>query len=142
MFSLKFTRLFALFIATIMLVPTAFAYKAEEGRAIQPRYNEIFSFTVNFDISSAGLASCYSSAETNLSSYSIDLNMQLQRSSNGRTWSTIREWSSQKIQITSVDKTYYVSPGYDYRIHVTATVTNSSGRVVETATRDSSIVSY
>lgn len=48
--------------------------------------------------------------------------MQLQRSSNGRTWSTVRNWSSSGTGSALLDKIYYVSPGYDYRLHVTATV--------------------
>lgn len=140
--SLKFTRIFALLIVFCMLTPAAFAHEADDDNSIHLRYNQIDYFTIEFTISPTGSASCYSLVGTKLSSYNIALNMQLQRSSNGRTWSTVHEWSTSGTQTSHLDKTYYVSSGYDYRIHVTTTVTNSSGRVVETATRDSSIVSY
>ena len=109
---------------------------------LQPRYSTIDSFFVDLTITSSGRASLYSSIDTENSSYTISLEMVFQRSTNGRTWTNIQTWSASQIGHISLDKIYYVSPGYDYRIHVTATVTNSSGRVVETATRDSSIVSY
>lgn len=140
--SLKFTHIFAVLLVICMIPSTAFAYETNQDDSIQLRYSQICYFTIDFDISSAGLASCYSHIETDTASNGVALNMQLQRSSNGRTWSKIHEWSTDDKQTVSLDKTYYVSSGYLYRIHVTATVSNSTGRVLETATRDSSTVRY
>ena len=39
-------------------------------------------------------------------------------------------------------KTYYVTPGHDYQVVVTATVYNSSGKIVETPSAYSNEVSY
>ena len=130
-----------LFLIFSLLLPATLAVDVYE-EDLQPRYSTIDSFFVDLTITSSGRASLYSSIDTENSSYTISLEMVFQRSTNGRTWTNIQTWSASQIGHISLDKIYYVSLGYDYRIHVTATVTNSSGRVVETATRDSSIVSY
>ena len=138
----KYTKIIAVFAIFCMLIPTVFAYEAEEENSPLLRFSQLCHFGTDFSISSNGSALCYSSAEVDTASYNITLDMQLQRSSNGRTWSTVRNWSSSGTGSALLDKIYYVSPGYDYRLHVTATVSNASGRILETATKDSSIVSY
>ena len=128
----KYTKIIAVFAIFCMLIPIVFAYKAEEENSPLLRFSQLCHFGTDFSISSND------SAEVDTISYNITLDMQLQRSSNGRTWSTVRNWSSSGTGSALLDKIYYVSPGYDYRLHVTATVSNASGCILETATKDSS----
>ena len=53
--------------------------------------------------------------------------MKLQR--DGRT---IKTWTDSGSKGFDILKTYYVTPGHDYQVVVTATVYNSSGKIVET----------
>lgn len=71
------------------------------------------------------------------SGYSVDLKMKLQR--DGRT---IKTWTDSGSKGFDILKTYYVTPGHDYQVVVTATVYNSSGKIVETPSAYSNEVSY
>lgn len=132
---LSFILVFSLFL------PAAFAVDMNENE-IQPRYTILRNFVADLDIGSSGLASVYSSVDAQNDVYTLSLEMELQRSTNGRTWSGVKSWSASQTGHISLDKTIYVSSGYSYRIHATATISNSSGRVVETATTDSSTIRY
>ena len=90
----------------------------------------------SLDISSSGCASCYGRV-TPYSGYKVTLEVELQR--DGKT---IKSWSDTNKDTFSIDEIYYVTPGHDYQVVVTATVYNSSGRIVETPTTDSAVVSY
>ncbi len=135
----RIKEIICLLLVFACLLPTTLAANANE---IQPRYTTIESFLSELYINSSGYATIYSSVDTNVTSYTVSLSVELQRSSNNRTWSSVRSWNGSQAGHISLDKNQYVSSGYTYRIHATATVTNSSGRVVETATKDSATVSY
>ena len=120
------------------LAPTAYA---SEELTIQSRYSRITSFTVAFSISSSGLSSDYSSIKLTNSTDTVNLIIELQQKS-GSTWSTIKTWETSGSGTVSLDKSWYVSSGYSYRIYVTAKVYNSSDTLSETATLISSTASY
>ena len=86
---------------------------------VEPCYTGIMSLSATLDISSGGQASCYGYVSSR-SGYSVDL-------------------GSKGFDIL---KTYYVTPGHDYQVVVTATVYNSSGKIVETPSAYSNEVSY
>lgn len=75
-------------------------------------------------------------------SYTADLIMELQHSSNGRDWDTVKSWDTSADGLVSLEKNLYVSPGYSYRIYATADVYTSSGTFVESAPTMSLIVDY
>lgn len=103
---------------------------------ITPRYVGISQFAADFVISSSGRASCYGYAHV-LSGYSVDLTVSLQR--DGRT---IRSWSDSGDEDIEITGTYYVTPGHDYQVVVSAVVENSRGSVVDRPTMESSVVEY
>jgi len=66
--------------------------------------------------------------------------MELQQK-NGSSWDTIKTWSTTGSKTVSLDKSWYVSSGYKYRIYISAEVNDSTG-IVEEETLESSTVSY
>ena len=109
-----------------LLVPTAVAMD------IQPRYTQVRSFRLNLGISDDGCAQCVGQVELRDSSHGVDLTVELQRSTNGRTWSTIKSWSASDTGVVALDKEWYVSSGYKYRVYATVEVSAPDGTVVET----------
>lgn len=104
---------------------------ASASNSIQPRYTQVRSFRVNLSISDSGCALCVGQVELRDSSYEIDLAVELQRN-NGWSWSTIKSWSASGTGVVSLDKEWYVSSGYTYRVYASAEVTAPDGTVVET----------
>lgn len=104
---------------------------ASASNSIQPRYTQVRSFRVNLSISDSGCAQCVGQVELRDSSYEIDLAVELQRN-NGWSWSTIKSWSASGTGVVSLDKEWYVSSGYTYRVYASAEVTAPDGTVVET----------
>ena len=103
---------------------------------ITPRYVGISLIAADLDISTSGRASCYGYANV-LSGYSADLTVSLQR--DGKT---IKSWSDSGEDEVEIIGTYYVTPGHDYQVVVSAVVENSRGSVVDRPTMESSVVEY
>lgn len=103
---------------------------------ITPRYVGVSFITADLEISTSGRASCYGYAAVE-SGYSVDLTVSLQR--DGRT---IRSWSDSGDEDIEIIGTYYVTPGHDYQVVVSAVVENSRGSVVDRPTMESSVVEY
>lgn len=110
---------------------------------IQPRYTGLYSLTVSLDIASGGRSTPYGDVSLR-SGYSADLTLELQRSSNGYSWSSVKEWSTSGsgAGLVYLDKTYYVTSGYDYRAKCTVKVYDSSNKLVDNVTEYSATVSY
>ena len=83
---------------------------------ITPRYVGISLIAADLDISTSGRASCYGYANV-LSGYSADLTVSLQR--DGKT---IKSWSDSGEDEVEIIGTYYVTPGHDYQVVVSAVV--------------------
>lgn len=132
-------RITGWFLALLLLSSTAFAQTLP---GIQPLYEEIFRFDPSLTISSSGYAECSSEVRTPDSSLEIDLTMTLQRSSNGRTWSNVKTWDTSDYGSASLDKGWFVSSGYSYRVKATADVYDASGDFVESATVTSLVTKY
>ena len=103
---------------------------------ITPRYVGISLIAADLDISTSGRASCYGYANV-LSGYSADLTVSLQR--DGKT---IKSWSDSGEDEVEIIGTYYVTPGHDYQVVVSAVVENSRGSVVDRPTIESNVVEY
>lgn len=106
---------------------------------IVPLYVRLQVFDVKLTIEN-GVATCKTMVQSisPSDSISVDINLQQKKSS----WSTIKDWNESDIWIIDFSEPWYVVSGYDYRLAVTTTVTNSAGSKLETVTRYSSIVSY
>lgn len=109
---------------------------------IQPRYTRIAAFDVRLTISSSGYAECFSRVKSATSTDTIDLTMELQRSTDGESWDTIKSWDTSDSGAAHLDKGWYVSSGYSYRVHAIAEVNTSSGTLAETAPADSLVINY
>jgi len=119
-----------LLMTSILVMP---ASAAEESPTVTPRYVNILVFTASCGVNSSGKASCYSFVETANTSYTIHLEMALQRYKDGY-WSNVKTWSGDGTGEKSLDKSWYVTSGYYYRTAATATVRTSGGSFVEAVT--------
>lgn len=126
----------SMLLVLVCIISTLGVYSSAEAAEIEPRFAGIASLAASLDISSSGCASCYGRV-TPYSGYKVTLKVALQR--DGKT---IKSWSDTDNETFSIDEIYYVTPGHDYQVVVTATVYNSSGKIVETPTADSAVVSY
>lgn len=128
-------RIFSL--VALMLLMTSLlsmpATAAEDTPSISPRYVNIMAFAASIDVNSSGKASCHSFVETANTSYTIHLEMNLQRYKDGY-WSNVKTWSGDGTGEKSLDKSWYVTSGYYYRTAATATVRTSGGSFVEAVT--------
>lgn len=137
-----------------LLVVLAILFSSTTVLAIQPQektlplggeygvmYTGLNSITSGLNITS-GTATCAGIAKAT-SGYSIQMTMTLQKSSGG-SWSSVTSWSGSGQGTTgiSLSKTKTgLSSGYSYKVNVVAKVYSGS-TLVETATKDSSIVKY
>ena len=103
---------------------------------ISPRYIGIYQLNAEVTVSSSGRAECHGYVAVR-DDYSADLTVELQR--DGRT---IKSWNDSGSGSISVFEPYYVTPGHDYQVVVSADVYNSQGRLVETLIKGSNVVSY
>lgn len=106
---------------------------------IMPMFVRIQTFLVDLEIEN-GVAICDTVVQSISTSDSINVDIKLQQKKS--SWSTIKDWNESTIWGIDFSEPWYVVSGYDYRLVVTATVTNSAGSKLETVTKYSSIVSY
>lgn len=106
---------------------------------IMPMFVHIQAFNVELEIEN-GVATCKTMVQSISTSDSInvDINLQQKKSS----WDTIKNWNKNSKWVIDFSGPWHVVSGYDYRLAVTVTVTNSAGSKLETVTKYSSIVSY
>ena len=124
----KVTRFLSMSLALMSLMTVlCFGASAEE---IVPMYDG------ELDISTSGRADCYGYVRTR-TGYSVDFTMELLR--DGRT---IKSWSDSGSGIISISEPYYVTPDHDYQVVVSADVYNSQGRLVDTPSTESIVISY
>ena len=124
----------------VLLVLTTTIFVAN---AVQPRYVKIQSLSADLQsISLAGRATCNSSVIVPDAACSVTIIAELQQSSDGNTWDTIKTWSDSGCYAAETDGYWYVDKGYEYRVLATATVYNSSGDIVETASTTSLVREY
>ena len=138
-----FKKAVCMTMAVSMLCVAAYAQEVQtnlDSEVITPRYSYTDDAYANLAISSSGAASCSASATAISPSYEVDLTMTLQRNNGG--WKTVKTWTNSADWSVSLSGTWYVTPGYDYRVETKATIKNSSGRALETVTVHSRTVEY
>lgn len=126
---------------SMLLVLTCITATLSTATAIEPRYTGLTSLTVSIDIASGGLSNPYGHALLR-SGYTADMTLELQRSSNGYSWSSIAEWTTSGSNRIILDKNYYVVSGYDYRSKCTLKVYDSNNKLVDNVTEYSGTYSY
>lgn len=132
----KLNGILYFFTILCLLVSVASAAAPAEDQ-IQPYYLRIATIGSDFSISSSGYARCYGYVELHNMTDTAELTVELQRSTNGSDWETIKDWTASDKCTVELDKGWYVASGYSYQIHITVKVYTSSGSLVETVTKDS-----
>ena len=100
---------------------------------VTPRYTGVSTLAASLDISKRG---CYGYAKV-LTGYTADLRVELQQDGD-----TIKTWTASGTKDIEVVKEYWVASGHDYQVVVSATVRNSSGKIVDTPSITSRMVKY
>lgn len=115
---------------------------AQESMA-QPAYTDITRLDCSLDVS-GGIAECSANVQPVRSGRTSTLSMSLYRSANGTTWARVKSWSktAQGILGVYMDESVSVSSGYKYRLSVIATIKDTSGSVLETASKGSQVIYY
>ena len=118
----KFTRpTLSLLLAAAL---TAALLPAQAAK-VSPRYTGISAINASLEIEN-GRANCSGTVEVK-PNYTVDLVLELKRDG-----TVIKTWTDSGTGRSKINKTYYVTSGHDYELEVTATVYNSSNKVVET----------
>ena len=126
-------RIVTLIIALALLCLSTSVY----ALTIEPYYTYTASIDAQLSISSSGTATCSGEVTPRSSSNSASVVVVLEQKKNGN-WSTFASWSG-----GSYDKgTKKLTAGYSYRVVVMGTVKSSSGTVLETPTKTTSVKSY
>lgn len=125
-----------LILGSVLVLPAGAAAgeaPAAETAAVTPRYVNIIGMYAAISVNSSGKALCYSFVETANTSYTIYLNITLQRYKDGY-WTAVKTWSGSGTGEVTLDKARYVTRGYYYRTAASATVYTSGGDFVESQT--------
>ena len=133
MFAKRFTSIFLVFITILTIVSFSFA-EEELGRFTYiDSAAASLSFTGN-TARAAGKITPYDHRRTTVT-------VRLQKSSNGTSgWSTIGTWTGSNASGTSTAAgTKSVATGYYYRVQTTGKVYDSSGNVLETVVKTTSV---
>ena len=107
---------------------------------IQPYFTNILLFQNQFDISSSGkaIAFAYLTAR-NVDQVRIDIS--LQQYNNG-SWKTIKDWTTTSSGTNiGLDKSYYISRGYTYRM-ISNGYVYENGILIENTSFISSSINY
>ena len=131
------TVLMLVILCNVLLVPVC----AAEQTPIQPRWQDIYSFIIDLDISSGGTATCVTSVKTTTQTNTIDLCMQLEKY-NGTRWTIVKTWRNSYGPNADMTKYWAIPSGYDYRVFVSAAVYDQNGNPVETVGRYSGTIYY
>ena len=131
------TVLTLVMLCNVLLVPVC----AAEQTPIQPRWQDIYSFIIDLDISSGGTATCVTSVKTTTQTNTIDLSMQLEKY-DGTRWVVVKEWTNTYDSEADMTRYRAIPSGYDYRVSVVAAVYDQYGNPVETVGRYSGTIYY
>ena len=135
-------KLFATILSLVLLYNVCLLpVCAAEQAAVQPRYLDIYSFSIDLDISSGGTATCSTGVSTTTQTNTIDLTMQLEQY-NGTRWVIEKTWTGSYGPNADMTKYRAIPSGYDYRVFVSATVYDKYGNVVETVGDYSGTIYY
>ena len=124
-------RLLACLLALcICAAPLSALAALPEDTSVSPFYTGVVTVTRSISISNSGCATCYGRIVVR-SGYTADMELELQVSSDDETWSTIKSWTSSGSGTMTLDKIYFVSSGYYYRVLCTADIYDGDGNFVE-----------
>lgn len=129
-------KAFVLLLALFCIGATIIPAHATEA---QPMTDTANKSALTLTINSSGQASCFVVVNTRTASNRVEVSMSLNQI-NGKA--PLKTWSLSGTGSFSATKTYYVVKGYDYQITAKITVKDSSGKLIESFTTNSSVVRY
>lgn len=139
---------FAVFVLMLLCISlclsTASLGEANMEHPVQSLYTHIRNLEGSFAIN-AGKAACYGAACSQYTDTTTIVRVTLQKRTTGTTaWSSVCSWSDTKTgkSYAVVGEEKSVSKGYDYRILIKCTITDSEGLIQETDSMYSHIISY
>jgi len=118
----------------------AFASSVQPASVNSVMWTHIDTMSAGLTIGTLGYATGTVSLELSNTTDTGTLYMYLQRYVSG-SWTNVTSWSVSGTNFISESGGYYVTSGYSYRIHAIGYVF-TNGTLVETATQDSTTVSY
>lgn len=131
-----------MFVFSVMPAYAVGAGNMGEQSGVSPLFTYIYSISKGLSIDSSGKSTSLGGASTYSSYQTINVNVQLQKSS-GSTWTTIKSWSVSGPGDPGVETVndYYVVSG-TYRVCVTAKAYDASGNLLETQSVYSATKTY
>ena len=134
-----------LVLAVVLVLVNAVSF-ADEGAPESGGFRYSYTRSVTAGLSLSGsTAHCTGSGSGKFNDTNTYILVSLQRrASDTDPWLGIKYWSATSTGVVpaTVDKTCSVSSGYSYRVYVICKIKDSSGNVLETVTRTSSVLSY
>ncbi len=111
---------------------------------IQPLYLEADRVSVTLIIDSNGTATCRGTVTAKHNNTTTDITLSLKKSLDGKTWSNVKSWndSGSGLLGASIEETYTVSEGYQYKVTVTGKIYSSSGNLLESVNKTSPVNTY
>mgnify|MGYP001624092447 CR=1 FL=1 len=106
-----------------------------------PLYENLLSVSASLTISSSGLASCKSTADSAVRTDELELEMVLQQYIDG-LWVPIRTWNTSNQRSVELSKSYVVYEHSRYRVFVSVSVYDANGNLVERANSTSPFWEY
>ncbi len=130
----KFTCILIAIVMLVMIPQQIFAHDFSNEGIITPRWTYITKLVSI--LSDTG--SIEAGASVN-GSYDIELIAEIQEK-DGFSWDTVETWTETTNISVSIEDDYPLDYGVDYRLKVSVKIYNSSGKVIETASKYSSTV--
>lgn len=135
-----FTSLLSVIIACCLSISLASATTAPTETIQRLAY--ITQITASLEITSVGRADCAAKTKLRNTVSNADLTIELQRSTDSNSWTTIKSWSTSGSGTIGLEESYYVLHGYYYQVVATVNVYTSTGNLAETASATSIIIYY
>ena len=142
--ALKCKKLIATVLCVVMCLGmgavSSFAAVKPGNDVITPQNIAIIATDNFIELGSLGKLTCLGSTEVQ-DGYNAKVTVELQRYQNG-SWTTIKTWTDYGDAFATVDKDYYVTSGYYYRLKITHQAYTYSGTLVETIYKYSDVINY
>ncbi len=131
----------------LMAVPMCVEAYASDGETgedtpIMPRYTYISSMSAGIIEGVLGFVTCASDCTSFQADKTFVVACNLQRCTASSAWETYKTTSEtfSGKGIFTVEKNWFAPANYAYRVYTTVIVKNSSGLIVETATKASGVI--
>ncbi len=128
--------------APLSLCTIASGEKANYDDLVAPCYDNLASISAGIDEGLLGFVECTSDFVSSETNKTFVLTCYLQRTDENSGWSN---YKSKTETFTgkgyfSIDKSWFAPSGYAYRTYTKLQVKNSSGTIIETATKASGVI--